>query len=109
MSKKKASKKKAKPSNTVSPSSWDTRSLATLRRDGHTFEAVEKTLSELSERRLFIVARGLVTILSEEVAPHPEILDINEQDIRFVADRLTACLSVIECRLMEANRKSPAK
>ena len=50
---------------------------------------------------MFVVARGLITILNEEVAPHPDVMQPNEQDVRFVADRLTACLSVIERRFRE--------
>ena len=100
-------KKKVKPGDIPTPSSWDSRSIDRLRREGHTFEAVERSLANLSHARLFIVTRGLITILKDEVAPHPEILGHNEQDIQFVADRLTACLCVIEQRLTAAD--DPAK
>ena len=80
--------------------SWDTRTLKQLTTRGHSFEEVEKTFEGLSTARLFVVARGLIVILNEEVAPHPDVTDPNEKDIRFVADRITACLSVVERRLM---------
>jgi hypothetical protein len=81
--------------------SWDTRSDRQLVNRGHSFKQVEDALDNLPTSRIFIVVRGLLVILNEEIAPHPDVTQPNEQDIRYVADRITACMTIIERRVME--------